>query len=189
MIARAVFQPWLAALPAACLLLAASAGIAGAQVSATGGIDAEVLAPLTVANIDDLDFGIVDAGDARPGRVVVTPGERGARYVGTSAGCAAGSACPPPHPARFSVLGEPGRNYLVLVPDHLNVTGDQAMRSVTLEVSRIAVRVASHPAQGNRGTLDAVGRDEFEVGGQLVVPAGAPRQRYRLTIPVILQYN
>ena len=176
------------AIPALLVALCAAAPASGAQgASALGSASASVVAPVTVAALADLDFGtlVVSAGG---GTTTIAPLSIGASFAGGVAPiCAA--ACPLPHPARFSVEGEPGRSYLVTVPPSVALTPDlpEGTGGRSFVVDGLTVGTGSR-ALGNRGALDARGRDFFEVGGTLHVPIAAEPARYTTQITVIVSY-
>lgn len=176
----------------AVLLLAAMGGqaaAAGLSASATGIARAEVTAPLVATREADLDFGAIFATTAAGTVVLAADGTAG--YTGgVRPACVAG-ACRPLHPAAFAVAGEGGRAYLVTVPASIIATGTarDGTSAPPLAVAGLTVRTASRPAAGPAGLLDATGRDRFQVGGTLHVPAGIPAASYRASIAVMVTYG
>lgn len=155
------------------------------SASATGTASATVVAPLTVTADDDLDFGTLSSGDT-PGSVTLGPLTTSASYGGgVHAICAA--ACAPPHPARFSVKGEPDRSYLVTAPRSVTIA-PQASGSGSALVDAITVATASRRSEDGRGVLDPHGVDRFEVGGTLHLAARAEAGHYVAQVPVTVTY-
>lgn len=167
--------------------------------SASGAATANIVAPVAVRQIADLDFGMVAANVASAGAVVLTPGAGLAVYSGSARrGCVEGMDCPAPHAARFEVSGEAGRSYMIAAPERVAVsgkittpeTGSEAQTgppAVWIEALRF--RSASRSEAGPAGRLDATGQDWFELGGTLMVPAALPPARYRVSVQVIITYN
>ena len=181
-----LFHPALAAF-SVVMVLAGPAAARAAESQASGQAEARVVTPLSVVALGDLDFGVVVGPAAGEGTVRVIPGVASALYAGGAlAGCLQG-ACAPAMPARFSVMGEPGRTYLVTVPDILDATSGAG--TAHLLVTGLEVRTASRTSEGASGQLDAAGSDGFEIGGTLRIPAGTPPARYRLLIPLVVNYG
>ncbi len=176
---------------AGALFLAVPAHADGLSSSAGGEAAAQVVAPLIVTRESDLEFGAVFAG-ASPGAVSVSS-RGGTTYSGGAQPACVAGACHSASAARFTVSGEAGRTYIVSVPTRITATGTLADGSgapaAPLSVNAIEASSASRRTEGPVGQLDAQGRDRFEVGGTLEVPAGLPSASYRATIPVIVTYG
>lgn len=179
-------RAWLGAV--AALALAASPALRAAtpaSASASGTASATVVAPITVTAVDDLDFGMLTSGDS-PGSVALAPLGSAATYGGgVQAIC--GATCAPPHPARFSVKGEPTRSYLVTTPPSVTIApaGSGGGSAV---VESIQVATASRRSPDGRGQLDQLGEDRFEVGGTLRLEARAAAGHYVAQVPVTVTY-
>lgn len=155
------------------------------SATATGTASATVVAPLTVTADGDLDFGTLTSGNT-PGSVTLGPLTASASYSGgVQAICAA--ACAPPHPARFSVKGEPDRSYLVTAPRSVTIA-PQASGGGTALVDAITVATSSRRSEDGRGVLDHQGADRFEVGGTLHLAAQATAGHYIAQVPVTVTY-
>ena len=127
-----------------------------------------------------------------PGSVTVAPGETGADYVGGAReACGSAARCPQPHFARFEVSGEPNRSYTISAPSSISVAGLPlgAGLAPVLLVDAIQLRSASRPDAGSAGRLGADGRDRFDLGGTLRVPATTPPAHFRLSVEVIVTYG
>ncbi|MBA3054794.1 MAG: DUF4402 domain-containing protein [Sphingomonadales bacterium] len=159
----------------------------GAQ-TAHGQAAAQVIAPLTVIAIRDLDFGTVSVAAGMGGSVEVLAGGAAPRYLGAAGlPCVAGGGCTP-HPAKFIVSGEPGRRYHVDIPAVADAKGSAA-NAAHLLVGDLHVRSASLAGAGAAGMLDGSGSDDFEIGGTLQIPAGTVADHYTAKIPVIVTYG
>ena len=158
----------------------------GEPASASGSAAAQIIAPITIAREADLDFGTLVVSADAAGSVTIAPLAGGVRYDGGVSGiCAA--ACPPPHPARFSVKGEPGRSYAVTVPPALSILPVDGALGPPVTVDALTVGTVSNPGDA-AGMLSADGADGFEIGGTLHLPAHAPAGRYTTQVPVVVSY-
>ncbi len=157
--------------------------------TASGLAAVQIVQPIALTRIDDLDFGIV-ASTGR-GTVTVEAGSASASYGGSArAACTPAAPCPQAHPARFEIMGEHDRDYRITAPDLLRIPATGAARSSgDLLVTGFTVRTASQPGAGAKGRLDRLGRDRFELGGTLDLPAALPPGHYQVTVPVILTYD
>lgn len=169
---------------AAALALPAAAGATPASATANGTALAEVVVPITVARQADLDFGTVTVSAAAGGSVSLAPLSGSASYAGGVEGLC-GAACSAPHPARFAVQGQPGRVYQVTLPARLAIPLPGGGGVVL--VDSLVAAAASSPQAGH-GILSGQGRDQFEVGGTLHLPAAAPAAQYTTQVPVIVDY-
>lgn len=167
-----------------------TAALAQAPVAtATGQAAAQVVAPLVIAQQADLSFGAVFASSA-PGAVTV--GTNGTlTYSGGAQPACIGGACLETHPASFAVTGEPGRDYVIHVPASVTANGSTTGGSPAPPLSVDGLNATStNGASGNTAwRLDSRGRDSFDVGGTLHLPANLPSARYQATIPVIVVYG
>lgn len=171
-------------LAAGLACLAAPAIADSASSSASGHAIARVVQPISVSSIANLDFGMV--ASSGPGTVEFRAGASAATYGGSARpACAGARSCPNPHAARFEASGQASRNYRIAVPDEIRISGP----SSGLVVAEFTVWTASQPGTGARGRLDLEGRDIFEVGGRLVIPAALPPGHYSVTVPVIVTYD
>ena len=168
-------------LPAAPVL-----GQAQAPATATGTAIAEVVTPIALVREADLDFGTVAVSPASGGTVKIVPLAAGASYTGGVDGLC-GTACAMPHAARFAVQGEPGRAFLITLPAQLSIPVPGAAPGAVVVVDSLIAASISAPQTG-RGILSNQGRDRFEVGGTLHLPAAAPAAQYTKQVPVIVQY-
>ena len=182
-------------LAAACALFSPVSALAqGGSASAAGAVSATIVAPIAVRQIADLDFGVVAAGSGQAGSVTILPGIAAARYGGRARqACSADGECPAPHFASFEVSGEAGRAYTIATPASVAISGepvgDVVSAAPVLRVEAIGLRSASRPDAGPAGTLDPAGRDRFDLGGTLRLPAAMAPARYRISIPVIVTYS
>lgn len=168
----------IATLPAAEAVAAEASGVATATV----------VRPLRAAAVADLDFGTVAVAMGQGGSVVVSPGTAGATYGGSArAACRAGPSCGAPHPARFMVEGEGGRDYRIAIPSGATALSDGGGGGLAVEA--LTVRSSSRPGSGGAGQLDSAGQDQFEVGGTIRIPPGTPPARYRATVEVVVTYG
>ena len=173
---------------------ASPAQASGNSALARGMASAEVLQPIAVTPLADLDFGVIVGSPGLAGTVVLGASEAPASYTGgAQAGCAASLGCPLPHPAKFAVTGEAGRSYTIAAPASISIPGELTLgaggAAPSLTVSAISVNSANRPAGGTSGQLNGNGQDSFTLGGRLDVPASLPPARYRVSLQVVVSYS
>jgi hypothetical protein len=178
-----------ALLCAAAICLASPAQASGRSAQAQGQATATIARPLAVSAIDDLDFGMVSS--TGPGTVAVAAIGGPATFGGNAReACRGLSVCPAAHPARFSVSGEPSRNYRIDLPDRLALSDPEQPRAAGgLFAARLVVRSDSRPAAGAAGNLGLQGADSFAIGGTLEIAAALPPGHYAVSVPVSVTYD
>ena len=191
-------RPLILAAVMGTMVAAPALAASGNTASATGMASATIVQPIAVAELADLDFGNVasdGAGALGAGSVTVAPTIAGATYTGPSRkACDTGLDCPDPHAARFVVTGEANRAYAITVPAELTIAprplaSDATNVPAALVIDNIQARATSRAGDGSVGLLDAAGRDYFEIGGRLQLPAGLPPARYSTAILVLVAYS
>ena len=167
--------------------LCGTSALAAGSATATGVASATLVSPLRVIALSPMEFGDITHADGSSGTVTVSPGAAGAQFAGGASAACTGSACADAHAARFSVSGEPQRNYTIELPAAIVATGTtQSGAGVpALTVTGLTVRSAS---SATAPRLDAAGIDRFEVGGTITLPADLPPARYRASFTVIVSY-
>jgi len=175
---------------AGALALAAwsAPALATGHAAAAGVATATIIRPLRVIALAPMEFGDITHTSGASGTVTVAPGAAGAQFSGGAGAACSGSGCAAAHAARFSVSGEPQRNYTVQLPATIVATGTglaggAAMPALTVE--GLTVRSAS---SATAPRLDAAGKDRFEVGGTITLPPDLPPARYRASFTVIVSY-
>lgn len=160
---------------------------AAGNATAAGVASATMISPLRVAAVAAMDFGDITHVDGSSGTVTVGPGVSGAQFSGGASAACTGSVCAAAHAARFSVSGEPQRNYTIQLPATIVATGtgESGPGLPALTVNVLTVRSAS---SATAPRLDAAGIDRFEVGGTITLPADLPPARYRASFTVIVSY-
>ncbi len=177
-------RPGLAAVAAALVLIPASAVAQdGRGATSQGTVTTEIVMPLRIAALNQLDFGCLVARD--PGEVSIAAEDGSIAYAG-GVRPVGGANCSHA-PARFTVSGSAGREYRFLI-DPAAIAVHESGSGETLEVRSLAGRARHAPGAGNVGTLDAAGADQLSVGGTLVVPQGTRPGRYRARITVTVAY-
>jgi hypothetical protein len=159
--------------PFAALALAAAAGAADAQNSATvtGNASATIVGPVEISGESEINFGVLEAGSV-PSVVRVTSGDPSTRTVedGDVTLLLGGGGF---GPAEFTVTGPAGQGFAILVP-----TGLTAARTGGGDVlSIIAVNSNLTQNEGNpnvfEGVIGAGGDTMVRIGGDLSVPVTA----------------
>ncbi|MBI1402874.1 MAG: DUF4402 domain-containing protein [Porphyrobacter sp.] len=159
----------------------------GSTTAATGRAEAEVVVPITAVSLADLSFGAIVLSASGEGSVTVAADGSAPTYANAArAGCSGRTDCAP-HPARFGVTGEPDRSYRVTLPGAIVAYGVRT--GVGLPVSGLVMRSLNDPGGAGEGRLDNRGRDTFQVGGTLRVPAGTRPDLFRADLSVIVAYN
>lgn len=157
------------------------------ETSLSGTASAKIVSSLTVDVLSPLDFGEIEAEPDRAGTVRISPdGDRARFTAGASDGCDAGDACVR-GPASFAVEGEPGRKFSVKMRSDgyaEAITTDDADAEIDTRLPIKNLR-ADDPV----GQLDANGSETINVGGTLVVPAGAEAGRYIAEVRVLVTYS
>ncbi|MDF8334621.1 DUF4402 domain-containing protein [Novosphingobium cyanobacteriorum] len=166
-------------------LWSAQAFAAGHAASAAGQAQAEVVAPLVMTRLSDLDFGAIFAPVAAGSVTISTDGR--ASYAGGALAACAGAACSAVHAAAFAVRGEAGRSYAITLPARVTASAEAGAGVLTVE--SLTVRSRNSGANDGHGLIDAQGEDGFAVGGTLVVPAGLGAGHYRATVDVTITYG
>lgn len=167
-----------------------TAQAAGNLATASGEATATIIAPVTVVQVSDLDFGTITGGLGQSGTVTIIAGG-GTVYGGNARAVCGSSGCEAPHPARFAVTGEAGRGYVVSAPTSIQVAGTTTTGATapTLTIDALTIRTDSRPAGDSTGTLASDGTDGFTVGGTLNLPPDAIPARYSAWFPVLVSYG
>jgi len=144
---------------------------AGPQSTANATADAEIVAPIAVANTAPLSFGRLAAYHSASTVSVdasgnLTPSNPGMVIAGST-----GSA------AAFNVTGAVGLAYTTSIPASVSLTGTGTPMSASLSKS------------GGAANLDASGADSFKVIGTLTVGADQTPGAYSGSFTVGVQYN
>lgn len=161
---------------------------AGDTANAAGTASAVLVEPISVRQVEALEFGVIAASRAGGGTVTVDPQSGGSSYSGNL-----GAACPRnancfARPAVFDVFGEGGRLYRIDTPASAVAVREQGTGD-SLPVREITVWARSGSGPAPRGLLDDRGRDSFRVGGTLSVPSGTEPGIYRADIAVVVSYD
>jgi hypothetical protein len=146
-------------LPALLVLLAFASSLIGQQA-------------ITIDRNSPLGFGSLVS--TTTGSVTVSPD--GGRWAsgGTTMGSSAGAS-----PASFSVSGEPGLVFAVILPSSATLSSDTS--SMTID--------AFTSSPDGTGVLDASGQREVRVGATLHVVGQQPAGAYSGTFGVTVAYN
>lgn len=164
----------------------AFSGGAMAQSTATTSnatANATIVAPITIANGDTLEFGNVVAG---AGTVIIAPA--GGRTDSTTA-LTPGNQKGAFRNATFNVTGQGAFTYTITLPASAVTLSDAASMPNTMTVDTFTVAAGtSGSVSGTTGTL-AAGAGVLNVGGTLHVAAAQVPGLYSGTYAVTVAYN
>jgi len=154
------------------LFLVASPGSAAAQGLESADVYVNIVSPLTIQKLQDLDFGSIGVGvgggsmRVRPDGAVVTTGDLVMQGGDAS-------------PAEFQVAGYGSLTYNVSMPSQIDVSDNGGN---TMTVNRFAA------SNGGTGRLVG-GVDTFTVGATLRVNPAQPPGEYEGTFDVTVAYQ
>ncbi|MET0155364.1 MAG: DUF4402 domain-containing protein [Rickettsiales bacterium] len=160
------------------------------SAQAVGNISANALSALKIHGAAPLNFGYVQGGP-RGGSVRLLP--TGGISPAAGRRSATGDVRAPRgldhHLAAFFVAGDAGKTYFIFLPSDVTAVRDQGrMPGGGLRVENLSAYSITKRAVGDMGQLDAKGRDTLYVGGDLIVPPGAPSGVYRADFDVTVAY-
>jgi hypothetical protein len=164
---------------------------AEAAGSATARASANVVTPLHVKGLTQLDFGILLPGSQK-GEVKVTPTFK--RHVSGRVTMFPGIFAP----ASFTVKGVPDTYYTVSTPSSLVFRAGGLFSALfkfgRAKTSSLHVKDFTTYSQtlrdgGHRGLLGRHGRDRLSVGGTLVIPPDAAPGHYTGYVPISISYQ
>lgn len=168
----------------ALLSVAALGVFSGAQALADTDsvtVDAEVIQPITLTAVDNMNFGTFAASDNAGTVVLTTDNQRSSTNVMLS-GIGVSAV------ASFTVGGEGSANYTITLPDTVALVGPTDSSDMGLNVfSRFALDNAIDP--DTSGTLTTEGAETFYLGGTLQVGATQAPGSYAGTIEVSVAYD
>lgn len=177
-----------AALFVATMASPADAAAAGTSSTATGLATATVIAPLAVVPRADLDFGVLSSDAGAGGTATIAPYATSLSVSGSTRAQCDASACIAPHAARFEVIGEAGRSYLVALPRAVSIV-PASHPGEPLRVTGFVLMTEHRVGIDGAGRLDESGQDGFEVGATVIVPPSTPAGHYRANLPIIVSYG
>lgn len=175
--------PLLGAMAAAPVPAIAAPG----EASATGVATAQIVEPISVIAVSDLQFGGIAVAAGTSGSVEIDPVSGSVTYLGISGSSCSAADCDPA-PALFDVRGVPDRQYQVLLPSSATAYS-KGGGGAALQVEDLQSSSGNMPDVDQRGLLDGDGIDTLRVGGTLIVPSDTPSGRYAAEIAVVVSYN
>jgi spore coat protein U-like protein len=176
------------ALGLACMATAALAqspvGTGGA--TATGGVQVEILVPLSMARTSDMSFGQIAASN-RAGTVTV---DGATQRCSATAGVREFGTC---RSARFTGMGSRNANARIVISPTTSLTGPGATMTLTgvFLHDDTSISVTRHTDTGDQsfGIASATGTYTLNLGGTLHVNADQAPGVYTGTIMVTVQYQ
>jgi hypothetical protein len=175
----------------AILMIAVIAPNTFSQNSATTNASAELLMAMKLTQTSALNFGANILTDATGGTVVLPADNITRSYSG---GVAASALAPAASNASYTVSGNVGETYAILLPTSIvvtHLTGATGAGVRTMNITEMTARFngAAQNTINNSSTLDANGNDSFKVGGKLTIAAGQLGGTYNGTFPISVDYN
>jgi hypothetical protein len=156
------------------LALSATGAFAQSSATASANATARIIAPITLAQVTDLNF--ADVVSAAAGTVVLPPVGARSFTGGATAGSATGVAA-----ASFTVGGQASATYAITLP-----AGTITITSGAGDIMTVGTFTSS---PSGTGTLSGTGSQTLLVGGTLNVGASQPQGTYTGTFNVTVAYN
>jgi len=149
------------------------------QSSATAGVTATLITPITIASTQDMAFGKLSFGAIGGTAIIATGGTTSTtgdiKFIHGGA----------PTAAQFTVTGEKGEAYSISLPTPFNLTS--AMGGHSLELGSFTSNPA---ATAGAGLIDAsTGTQIIYVGATLTIPAGSNSGQYSNTTAFTVTVN
>jgi spore coat protein U-like protein len=155
------------------------------------GTTTQIVAPITITNTTDLNFGQISASSTFAD-VVIKPitgasGQRSSTNLKAIRGSASGSGF---NHAIFNITGEPNYSYSITLPADgvVKLTKSEGTETMSLKEFKTNF-VGSEGVAANQGTLTSAGLDTFNVGATLQVLANQKAGTYNGTYEVTVEYN
>ena len=163
---------------AATLILGGSATSSFAQATATASASAQIITPITIALVTNMNFGNIAVSPGTGGTVVLAPASTRTSTGGVTLPATTGTVTA----ANFTVSGAAAYTYAITLPSSANLsdgaTHTMAMSSFTSSPSAT-------------GTLSGGGTQTVTVGATLTVSAAQTPNAYTnsTAVPVTVNYN
>ncbi len=150
-----------------------------AQSTATAGVAASVIVPITIVKNVDMNFGNASVSAVSGGSIVLAPaGTRTTAGPGVTLPAATGTVAA----AAFTITGAPGFTYAITLPGSVVINGPGA--------SSMSVSGFTSTPSGT-GNISSGGTQYLTVGATLnIAPSQVPGAYTNATaIPVVVNYN
>ncbi len=168
---------------------AATAAIAQPDANTSqGAASAQIVEPIGVVAVSDLEFGAIAVSAYEGGEVTIAPASGAAQYSGGARPACAGTSQCAIGAARFAVTGESGRDYLIGLPSMVTAE-HRGGGGPGLPVADLTAWSRNLGTLGPFGRLDQAGSDEVRVGGTLTIPAGTAIGSYVAEVPIVVNYG
>ncbi len=157
-----------------------SISVSFGQSSATAAAAANVITPIAIAKITDMNFGNVAVSTSTGGTVVLTTSST--RTTGGSGGVTLPSTTGTVAAAEFTVSGQASYTYVITLPSSTTIT-DGSGHSMTVN--------SFNSTPSSTGTLSSGGTQNVKVSATMVVAAAQPVGSYTNPngVPVTVNYN
>lgn len=165
----------IAAIAIASMSLIPTVAAADGTDSASADASCEIMQPIALLKVDDLQFGTIISSGVQ-GTITIGTGSDAATPAG---GAAIYVASGPSTRAEFTVSGEPDAQYSVSYPASVELVNSELD---TMDA------VLSCNLAADTGTLDGSGDGSFFLGGVLTVGANQPSGDYTVNFNVSVDY-
>ncbi len=157
-----------------------SASFSFAQSSATAAAGANIITPIAITKVTDMNFGNVAVSASNGGTVILSTSSN--RTTGGAGGTTLPATSGTVGAAEFSISGQPGYTFVITLPSSCTIT-DGSGHTMTVN------SFTSNPS--STGTLSSGGTQNLKVSATMLVAAAQPSGTYTNSsgVPVTVNYN
>lgn len=166
-------------LSSAVILAAAATSVSAQQAVGNGSIN--VVQPLTVTSVANMDFGTI----IRPATGTGTATISNAGALTVADGAVALPSAAVPQAAQFRIDGEGGQAVSLVIPATFTLNSNANALTITTSNDLVGLPTA----QALSGALGTAGQLLVNVGGTVAIPAATPTGLYTGTLTVSASYN
>jgi Domain of unknown function (DUF4402) len=158
-----------------CVACAAAPAAPARAVTQNASVNANVVKPLTLTKVQDLDLGTIALGPGSWSGVTVGISKAGAFTCNAKVVCTGTQQA-----AQFNVTGTNRMVVLITAPNVTLVNQNDATKTMTLTIDNPGQ--VTVPNSGNQGS-------NFNIGGSVTLSSSTPGGTYRGTINVTVDYQ
>ncbi len=162
------------------IIILGSNSVSFAQTSASASAEANIIIPIAITKVTDMNFGNVAVSASTGGTVIL--GTSSIRTTGGAGGITLPATTGTVKAAEFTVIGQASYSYVITLPASCTIS-DGSGHTMTVN------SFTSSPA--STGTLSGSGRQSLKVSATMVVPASQPAGVYTNPggVAVTINYN